>query len=520
MPLIVAQGSSPENRWHRWVPPPGDMSAVTIGRSDAVWNVPWDAAVSRMHIEVTPLAEDRIEVRRLPAASNPVFFNGAAKDRFTVTPGEHFVIGSTRFALTSTPTSGGPQAEVEKTFDIGQIRRQTFSPVAKRIEGLSRLPDLIFTSQSDAEIAARLCRWLLDQCPTGTTSTIYRVCGSDAAVVHHEVDPSFGGAADEEAFTVPAIETDGVVSALTRGEATIRRIVNHPDRYQMIVPLPPGSGIAWVMTLSGSTSDSIPSESSAGSAGDHSSDDIWVDQLRLISVAASMVSTILESRQLRRRQDSLRRFFSPTVLRAVGDRGLDQLLEPTQAELTVLFCDLRNFTRRTAEHRGDLRTLLDEVSSALTVATRAILAADGVIGDFHGDAVMGFWGWPVASDRRKRVNAAIDAAIAIQTASDAGRMGFRCGVGIATGTAVAGGIGSDDQIKITALGSVVNLAARLQDAAKDHQRAILVDAPTAEAFTDRPPQTAMARLGRIELKGIDPPPEIYAIQANHPTTTR
>jgi adenylate cyclase len=64
--------------------------------------------------------------------------------------------------------------------------------------------------------------------------------------------------------------------------------------------------------------------------------------------------------------------------------------------VTVLFCDLRGFTQQSERSAGDLFDLLQRVSQALGVMTHHILAQGGVVGDFHGDAAMGFWGWPIA----------------------------------------------------------------------------------------------------------------------------
>ena len=62
----------------------------------------------------------------------------------------------------------------------------------------------------------------------------------------------------------------------------------------------------------------------------------------------------------------------------------------------MLFCDLRGFSRQSERHAGDLLGLLQRVSQALGVMTHHIREQGGVVGDFQGDAAMGFWGWPLA----------------------------------------------------------------------------------------------------------------------------
>ncbi len=86
---LIAQGEEAQQRWRRTLP--GGESLV-LGRAPEVWNVPWDPHVSRRHAQ---LDWDgwRLHVVRLPESHNPVFFRGKESDRFSLVPGEHFVIG-------------------------------------------------------------------------------------------------------------------------------------------------------------------------------------------------------------------------------------------------------------------------------------------------------------------------------------------------------------------------------------------------------------------------------------------
>ena len=116
------------------------------------------------------------------------------------------------------------------------------------------------------------------------------------------------------------------------------------------------------------------------------------DDLKFTEVAAQTLQSIRQVRQLQNRQASLRQFFSPVVMAAVASEDPDVVLAPREADVSVLFCDLRGFARE-SERSSDLLELLNRVSRALGVTTRHILERGGVVGDFQGDAVMGFWGW-------------------------------------------------------------------------------------------------------------------------------
>src|SRR5262249_4665778 len=119
--------------------------------------------------------------------------------------------------------------------------------------------------------------------------------------------------------------------------------------------------------------------------------------VKFSELVAEIVSSVRRLRQLERQQSGLRQFFAPAVLAAVGENLDTGLLAPREADVTILFCDLRGFSKHSETSRHDLLGLLDRVSQAMGIMTRHILAHGGGIGDFLGDAAMGFWGWPVAS---------------------------------------------------------------------------------------------------------------------------
>jgi adenylate cyclase len=186
-------------------------------------------------------------------------------------------------------------------------------------------------------------------------------------------------------------------------------------------------------------------------------------------------------------------------------------LATKEAEVTVLFCDLRGFSREAEHSRDDLLGLLDRVSEALGVMTHHILERGGVIGDFQGDAAMGFWGWPIASPDARRDACLAALAICREFQRAANQPGhtlaeFRVGIGIAHGPAVAGKIGTAHQAKVTVFGPVVNLASRLEGMTKQLRVPILLDEATAEYVRQLPPEVARCRrLGRVLPYGMETP---------------
>jgi adenylate cyclase len=131
---------------------------------------------------------------------------------------------------------------------------------------------------------------------------------------------------------------------------------------------------------------------------------------------------------------------------------------------------------------------------------------------------MGFWGWPLPqADRMERV---CRAALAISedfaraaTQPDKPLTNFRIGIGLATGVAVAGSIGTADQVKVTVFGPVVNLAARLQELTKTLCAPIVIDKATAAAVRSQVPRDVarIRRLATIRPRGLEAPVEIHQL---------
>ncbi|MCA9154810.1 MAG: adenylate/guanylate cyclase domain-containing protein, partial [Planctomycetales bacterium] len=214
------------------------------------------------------------------------------------------------------------------------------------------------------------------------------------------------------------------------------------------------------------------------------------DEVKFVELTANMLTSLRRMRVLERKDASLRSFFSPVVLEALAEHDPEQILAPREVNVSVLFCDLRGFSRRSEASADDLLGLLKRVSRALGVMTHHILDQGGVVGDFHGDAAMGFWGWPLeqsdAAERACRAALGIQAEFAAASSDSTHPLAnFRMGIGIATGRAVAGKIGTIDQVKVTVFGPVVNLASRLEGLTKHVRAPILLDPPTAEIVRER-----------------------------------
>lgn len=488
---LIAQGPQNYHRWRREIPEPTSRVDVVIGRSDADWNVPWDPMISRAHVRLIPQPDERIEIVAVGAARNPVYHQGRHAIRFILVPGDHFVIGRTTFTLAAAAAGGardplidgsraGDVDVTENVFDHVALRRRHFRDVNSRIDVLTRLPDLIASSDSDQELLVRVTSVLLQSTPSAEAVSILSAADlktdSDASieVLHYDNrSATLGGSPVSRQLVKRAIEKRESIlnvwscneSNLTTSAFTARDDVD----WAFCVPLRTEACRGWVIYITGQ----IPDTEMTGSGKPVDVTEQLQDDVKFAELVGTTIASLRQSRHLQRRQAAMRNFFAPVVMRALASGDTEKVLQPREADLTVMFCDLRGFSRRSEQDAEKLLQLLSDVSDALGVMTKHILGFDGVIGDFHGDAAMGFWGWPLAQEQ-SAIQAA-EAAMAIRSEYQQSDLGFRCGIGIAHGRAVAGQIGTKDQVKVTAFGPVVNLSSRLESMTKRFGAEIIID---------------------------------------------
>jgi class 3 adenylate cyclase len=202
----------------------------------------------------------------------------------------------------------------------------------------------------------------------------------------------------------------------------------------------------------------------------------------------------------------LRRFLAPQLAQAIVSAGDERVLENHRREIVALFCDLRGFTgfSETAEPE-DIMALLAEYHGTVGPLIRKY---EGTLDRFTGDGMMVFFNDPLpcpdAPQRAARLALEMRDAVAAlgNVWSKRGhRLGF--GIGMAQGYATLGRIGFEDRFDYTAIGAVINLAARLCAEATDGQ--ILVSGRLASSIGD---VAEVEDLGERQLRGMIRPAPI------------
>jgi adenylate cyclase len=199
----------------------------------------------------------------------------------------------------------------------------------------------------------------------------------------------------------------------------------------------------------------------------------------------------------------LRRFLAPQLAQAIVSSGDEKILDNHRREVVAMFCDLRGFTSfaETAEPE-DIMQLLSEYHGAIGPLIRK---HEGTLDRFTGDGMMVFFNDPLpcpdAPERAAKLAIEMRDAVAVLVPTWTKRghkLGF--GVGMSQGHATLGRIGFEDRFDYTAIGSVINLAARLCSDAADGQ--ILTTGRLAAAVET---VAEVEQLGERELRGMSRP---------------
>lgn len=213
----------------------------------------------------------------------------------------------------------------------------------------------------------------------------------------------------------------------------------------------------------------------------------------------------------KRLKSSMSRYLSKDIVDQVMDGGLDAL-GGTDQEVSVLFSDIRSFS--TISEELSAADIVEMLNDYFTRMVDEIFANSGVLDKFIGDAVMAIFGtpFPAPGDADASVRAAIgmfrglDQMNAERAAR--GQAAIRMGVGVNSGRAVVGNIGSPKRMEYTVIGDTVNLAARVEGLTKYYGAEILVTEGTRRLLSI---DTPMRELDLIAVKGKDHPDVIHEI---------
>jgi len=210
------------------------------------------------------------------------------------------------------------------------------------------------------------------------------------------------------------------------------------------------------------------------------------------------------------------RFVNPHVVKTLVTEQAGLLEQGAHSQqITVLFSDIRGFT--TFSESRTPEQVVNLLNRYFSRQVAIVFKHGGTVDKFIGDAIMAFWGAPLPDERQAEhaVLAALEMAqVAVEFAREVATEGveFDVGIGIHSGQAVVGFIGSENKTDYTAIGDTVNLASRIEGLTKGVAR-VLVSAQTRQAcgaaavFIDRGDFKAKGREQAVRLFEPVPNPE-------------
>jgi len=201
-------------------------------------------------------------------------------------------------------------------------------------------------------------------------------------------------------------------------------------------------------------------------------------------------------------------YLAPAMVKKLQNNPSLLKLGGETREMTFLFSDIRGFTPISEKYKSDPQGLTKLINSFLTPMTDIVLKSGGTIDKYMGDCIMAFWNAPL--DCPNHQEKAILAARKMREKMRELKLGFNIGIGINTGTAVVGNMGSEQRFDYSVLGDAVNLASRLEGQSKQFNTTIVIGEDTYNAVEHL--HKRMYRLGRVTVKGKSNKVAVYSIK--------
>ncbi len=233
------------------------------------------------------------------------------------------------------------------------------------------------------------------------------------------------------------------------------------------------------------------------------------DEFGLIAAKTNEMISGLKDRDFC--QMSFGKYVTPEVSQMILDGKVP--LEGVIREVTILFCDLRGYT--TFVEGRDPKEVVHFLNAYFTEMDRAVKEHSGIVLQYIGDEIEAVFGAPLELPEHpeKAVKAALDMRKRLKELNRKrerdGRDPIFHGIGIHTGTVLAGSVGSPDRLTYAMVGDTVNSASRIQNLNKTYHTDILISETTAKALGKK--DIPLSTLGKVSLRGKHNAIEIFKV---------
>ncbi len=232
----------------------------------------------------------------------------------------------------------------------------------------------------------------------------------------------------------------------------------------------------------------------------------------LVLGAAEIADFVFEGREKRRLRNIFKRYVDDQVIEKILQAPEALALRGERKQITILFADIRDFTKRSEP--APAAYVVRELNEYLSEMVSVIQKNRGMVDKFIGDGIMAIFGAPIEDPDSAYhcVRAAQEMMVALSRLNGRfvkrGAEPLSIGIGIHTGEAVVGNIGSPEKMEYTAIGDAVNVASRIEGLTRNLNVPILISGETFESLTGRIPAT---HLGQESVKGRTQSVPVYSV---------
>ncbi|RME73599.1 MAG: FHA domain-containing protein [Planctomycetota bacterium] len=460
---------------HRVVPLTGER--VTVGRAPDNTVQIEDAASSRRHCEfVRDGAGWRVRDLR---SLNGTFVNDLSVGEHALRAGDRVQVGATSFYFVPSPQ--GADEEPETTVRFHAAPSDEARAASRKLRNFAALLEISKAVAAELE-PGRLLTLVIDKSMelTGAERGFLILLDDNGQARFEVARDREGRPIDEPEHCISRSVLERVT---TRGEPVVTvNAQNDLGAFVSIVALEVRSLLCVPLVMHNRVAGAIYVDSQVAS---REFDD---ESLNLLHAFADQVSVALtnarlyqEALEAREREERVRRIFQKyvpaDVVRRVLSMSEDERLS-AKLEATVLFSDIRSFT--SLSERLPPEEVVAFLNDYLQRMVRIVDEAGGIVDKFIGDAIMAVFGAPAPrpDDARRAVRAALAMLAEIERFNEEqrrrGGVRIEVGIGIHTGSVIAGNMGSDKKMEYTVIGDTVNAACRIEALTKDLGYPLLV----------------------------------------------
>jgi adenylate cyclase len=468
---------------------------TTIGRSNTCEVVINDPLVSRQHCQIL-LGMGGINIRDL-GSTNGTFLNGVRVTESPLRNQDVISIGGTRFRFSVEVSKEVSESRTPKIDELAHKKLLTLYEVGNIVNSVLELKTLLNIIMAMAIRVMQANRgFLLLREKTGVLKP----------VATHALTPVEAGA--------PYSQT--IVDTVLRERVPVLVLdASHDVRFanrQSIKALPLSSVICVPIWERENIVGVIYVDKAEGTSTFNEEDMYFLSAFaNQAAVAITNARLFDDVRREERLRTSLQRYLSPNLVDEMVQKTTELFsIGGEKKKISVLFCDIRGFTALTEKEPVEtVVTILNEYFSAMS---DVIFANQGTLDKFIGDAIMAIYGAPIEmpDGAYQCVKTAIEMREKLAFLNEKWKAEkkpqLQVGYGVNTGEAIVGNIGSERRMEYTAIGDMVNVAARLEGETGSNQIFI-----TEETYKEVESQILVKRLSAVKVKGKSAKIQVYEV---------